>query len=191
MVNFEMETNDIKIFTKEHMHKIILKGYVINNKYPNNIFKEKEIILFLESHREKYQLKIKYNINSSKIESVDMELEKVTTYEMSYTTPIYVDQFFCILDEKLEIKNFYELTEEQIKVFFNKKPDGDEELCAVSNNRLIIFDPLKGSDLFYIDNSNDTFVSNNTFIEYILSEEEAKEYNKNLFDYQIKNLGKF
>ena len=47
MTNFDIEMNDIKIFSDEYMRKINLKGYILENKYPNNKFKEKHMIFLI------------------------------------------------------------------------------------------------------------------------------------------------
>lgn len=191
MINFDIEMNDIKIFSDEYMRKINLKGYILENKYPNNKFKEKHMIFFLETHGEKYQLFLKCIVDEENVESIDIELQKMDKYEIAHNIPPYVEQFFCVLNEKIEYKKMDNLSDDDLKKFHIKKDKYEDEDCIVSNNRILFLQPIKNIKFPYIDLITDTFVSSEDFVNNIFSKEEAIEYNKKMFDYQIKNLGKF
>ena len=191
MKEYEVEMNDVKIFTEIYTKKIFLKGFIISDKYPDNDFKEKRINFFLESHGHKYQLNVVCSVDNCEVTGVDIELEEVEKYNISYKIEPYIEQYHCIVNEQIRIIELATLSkDDEMKFTKTTKNFFGEEKGLITENRLILLNRIKNFSCPYIPVVQDTYINSKEFINLLLSKEDAEEYNKNLLEYQLKDLRK-
>lgn len=192
MKDYEVDMNDVKIFSESYSKKIFLRGFIINDKYTNNDFKEKRINFFLESHGHKYQLNVVCKVDNCEATDVDIELDEVEKYDISYRIEPCIEQYHCIVNEQIRIIELASLSKkDEMKFTGTTKNFFGEEKGLITENRLILLNRIKNFSCPYITTVQDVYVGSKKFIETILSKEDAIEYNKNLIDYQIKDLKRF
>lgn len=181
MIDYEYISNGNKIFNEDYMYKIIFKGYIINNKYPDGNFAEKEIVLFLETHSQKYQFSINYFLKENKLDAVEFNLDKVDKYDI----PIYkigiADQFYYkVNNEILKYTSLNDINTQNKIEFFGKNIDIDKE-CLLSNNYLILMQDIEIPMQPFRTKNYDININYLDFAKNILSDEELKIYKENYF----------
>lgn len=188
MVCYEIEYNKNKIFTETYPYKILLKGYIENNKYKDNELVEKEFILFLETHSEKYQLSIRHFIKSIIVLDVEIYLEKVEEYKIEIVDSNLITQFFYIPENNLPLKYIQVLNTEQFfreKIFKETSEDDLKAFCIASPDYLISLEDIKQSRHGFVRKKVEKNISKKDFAEKMLSEENYKEFLKNMYRFSF------
>lgn len=184
MVCYEIEYNKNKIFSETYPYKILLKGYVENNKYKNNELVEKEFVLYLETHSEKYQLSIRHFIKSIIVLDVEIFLEKVEDYKMEQVDANLVTQFFYIPKNSSPLKYIQVLNTDnffQENFFKETNKDDLKAFCIASSEYLISLEDIKQSRHGFIRKNMDENISKKEFAEKMLTKEKYEEFTKNMY----------
>lgn len=172
MVCYNLELNDNKIFSEDYLYKIILNGYIENNKYENNVLAEKEYILFISTHGNKYQLYIRNYIKNIIITDIDIVLEKVEEYKIEKDNSV-LTQFYFLPKNKdnvlkySKVKNISNYFKE--KLLKNSEEEDLESFCISSNDYLIFIEDIKQSKNGFIIKEKDRNINLNKFESNIFS----------------------
>lgn len=187
MICYEIEYNKNKLFTETYPYKIILKGYMEINKYKDNELAEKEFILYLESHSEKYQLSIKHFIKSIVVLDVEVFLEKVEEYKIENTDSNLTSQFFYIPKNNSPLKYVQVQNINPFFLDFFKETEKEDlkAFCIASNDYLISLEDIKQTRHGFVRKEMEENIDKKDFAKIILTPENYKEYMDNLFSFRF------
>lgn len=186
MVCYEFEENKDNIFNPYHKYKILLNGYIENNKYKDNTLIEKEFILYLESHSVKYQLNINIYIKNIIISDIQITIDKVKEYNIENYDVGLVSQYYYLLKTPEELRY---IKIKKIDSYFkdtilkNIENEDLESYCIYSPNYLILLEDVKQSKHGLICKNINNNINNIDFAQKILTNENYENYIKRFYKF--------